>query len=121
MTAARSDPERQSDDCQQSDRLDHFDDVTGDGALPLHAVKLLAYRLRSQYVQTHPSIRPRSAALASVKRACGTVLAAEALHLPQRAQWGSYELEPIQRNLDTRDGTSLRRTDERQRRTVAVA
>ena len=35
--------------CQHGDRLDHIDDVTGDGSLPLHAVERIADRPRSQY------------------------------------------------------------------------
>src|SRR5262249_19814160 len=49
VVAARPAPERQADDCQHGDRLDHFDDVTGDGSLPLHAVERIAYWPRSQY------------------------------------------------------------------------
>src|SRR5437867_12064377 len=45
----RDRPKRQADDTQHGDRLDHFDDVPGDGSLPLHAVERIAYRPRSQY------------------------------------------------------------------------
>ena len=42
-------PEHQADECQHGDRLDHIDDVTGDGSMPLHAVERIADRPRSQY------------------------------------------------------------------------
>ena len=49
VAAARPVPERQADECQHGDRLDHIDDVTRDGSLPLRAVERIADRPRSQY------------------------------------------------------------------------
>jgi hypothetical protein len=48
VATARLVPDRHADECQHGDRLDDFDDVTGDGSLPLHAVERIAYGARSQ-------------------------------------------------------------------------
>ena len=47
--AARPELERQTNDCKHGDRLDDFDDITGDGSLPLHAMERIGDRPRCQY------------------------------------------------------------------------
>ena len=49
MSALGPAHEHQADECQHGERLDHIDDVTGDGSMPLHAVERIADRPGSQY------------------------------------------------------------------------